>query len=393
MAKQIIIDGTTTQDQLKNSGIGKYTKNIIKNIIKIAPPTLKISILLFDGPSTLDTADLKNAQIIRCGKLRLNNYLNYYWYRTQMLPVIKKHATKDTSYFCPYFWRYYPVKQMPTIVMIHDMALAQFNIYAGKPGIFNAIRKYQYWHALNPVKHTTKILANSQFTKDEFLRYFPNISTDKVAVTLLGVEEELYSYDKSAYIVDKYLPSDWKNKGYFINMGSSTNSNKNTLGLIEAYQEFLKKRETNNAPYLVIAGKDFVKQTKNADMIHEKIFKLGLRKQIIFTGFYEDSESASLMANSIAFMHLSLYEGFGFAVADAMACGAPVIAHNGSSYTEVVGLDECLVDGNNPVEVANKMELFFKDRKLAKEIGEKLKARASKFDWEETARLTLHNIV
>ena len=76
MAKQIIIDGTTTQDQLKNSGIGKYTKNIIRNIVKIAPPSLKISILLFDGPSTLDTADLKNTQIIRCGKLRLNNYLN-----------------------------------------------------------------------------------------------------------------------------------------------------------------------------------------------------------------------------------------------------------------------------------------------------------------------------
>lgn len=48
----LIIDCTTTQNQLKNSGIGQYTKHIVSRIIN--RKDIDITLLLFNGESTID---------------------------------------------------------------------------------------------------------------------------------------------------------------------------------------------------------------------------------------------------------------------------------------------------------------------------------------------------
>jgi hypothetical protein len=66
----IIIDATTTQDQLAYAGIGQYTKSVIFALVKAFPQT-QYSILLFDGKvSTLEPTieSFKNVKIERVGK-------------------------------------------------------------------------------------------------------------------------------------------------------------------------------------------------------------------------------------------------------------------------------------------------------------------------------------
>ncbi len=401
----IIIDCTTTQDQLKNSGIGNYTKNVVAEMSKQAQDRKDVRslyLLLFDGKSTLDRYKLDQydkVKIVRCGKPRLSNYLNQYWYHRQILPQIKdiiSGGEAEFKYFCPYFWRYYPAKLLPTILTAHDMGLAKFNIYAGKGGWMNFIRKKQYWHALAHIDKCEAILTNSFFTKQELISYFPFLRPEKIVVSYLGIEKDIEELSDDPSIVDKYLPEGWNKRGYFINMGSSVSKNKNTHGLIESYSLFVKKCGVEKPPFLVIAGKDFLNESAGAITIHEQVTKLGLDDKVIFTGFYEDGDRVSLLRNSLSFIHLSLYEGFGIAVADAMASGALVMAHKGSSYEEVVGVEECLVDGTDYEGVADRMLTIWdkrKDTAWREAIILKTKERAKRYDWQKCAKKSLDTIL
>ena len=52
----------------------------------------------------------------------------------------------------------------------------------------------------------------------------------------------------------------------------------------------------------------------------------------------------------------SLYEGFGFPVAQAMACGVPVITSNNSCLPEIAGPGALFVDPRSPMEIAAAIE-------------------------------------
>ena len=202
----IIIDCTTTQNQLKHHGIGVYTKNLVSNIIN--NPQTKFSLLLFNAPSTLDK-ELKNkppnVEIVGIGKLRTSNYLNIVWYYTQYLPKIKKIKTKDSVYFCPYFWLGIPSKTLPTVLMIHDMILPIYNIYSEGSKFKNIIKKQLYWLELNKSKKCKGVVVNSKCTKKDYLKYYPNYEPEKVKVIYLDAKLEGTTNNW-----DEKLPKDYK---------------------------------------------------------------------------------------------------------------------------------------------------------------------------------------
>ncbi|MFA6754425.1 MAG: glycosyltransferase family 1 protein [Candidatus Dojkabacteria bacterium] len=386
----LIIDCTTTQNQLSHHGIGVYTKNVVKHTIR--NPQTKFSLLLFDAPSTLDEI-LKNkpnnVEIVRIGKLRESSYLNYIWYLTQYLPQIKKIKTKDSIYFCPYFWLGIPSNTLPTILMIHDMILPIFNIYSEGSKIKNFIKKQLYWFELNKSKKCKGIVVNSQCTKDDYLKYYPKYDEEEVKVVYL--DAELEGTDSNW---DEKLPSDYKQKGYYIYMGGTVYKNKNSKGVVDGYVSLLEKLSSKeDAPYLVIAGGNFIKDNLQAQEFREYIRQKGIESNVLLTGFYEDNQAQQLLSNSIAMLHLSLYEGFGISLVEGMKAGTPVIAHNGSCYPEVLDGAGLLVDGENDEEVGKAMYDVYKDKELREElIGEGLK-RAREFSWEKTAEETYQFIL
>ncbi|KUK77592.1 MAG: Glycosyl transferase group 1 [candidate division WS6 bacterium 34_10] len=381
----LIIDCTTTQNQLKHHGIGVYTKNVVKNIIRY--PETKFSLLLFNAPSTLDETlknRKENVEIIRIGKLRKSDYLNTLWFNTQYLPNIKKIKTEDSIYYCPYFWAGIPSITLPTVLMIHDMILPIFNIYSEGNKLKNFIKKQLYWIELNKSKKCKGIVVNSQCTKDDYLKYYPDYDPNKIKVVYLDAELEGTSPNW-----DEKLPHDYKQKGYYIYMGGTVYKNKNSKGVVDGYSNLLQKLPSKEkAPYLIIAGGNFVKDNQQATEFREYIKDKGLENKIILTGFYEDNQSQQLLSNSIAMLHLSLYEGFGISLVEGMKAGTAVIAHNGSCYPEVLNGAGILVDGKNEEEVGEAMLNVYQNREYRDEIVRKGLERAQQFSWEKTAAET-----
>jgi len=101
-----------------------------------------------------------------------------------------------------------------------------------------------------------------------------------------------------------------------------------------------------------------------------------------FLGYISDQELANLYAEAIALVFPSHYEGFGFPILEAMACGCPVITRRNTSLEEVGG-DVALYIEDDSLE--GLMRLLFNDEHLRNSLRRKGLQRASKFTWEEVA--------
>jgi len=102
-------------------------------------------------------------------------------------------------------------------------------------------------------------------------------------------------------------------------------------------------------------------------------------------GRVTDEELVDLYRGAAAFVDPSLYEGFGYGVLEAMACGAPVVAGDVTSIPEVVGDAGLLCDPRSPRELAAAIRRVIDEPELARTLRERGFERAARFTWEDTA--------
>jgi len=116
---------------------------------------------------------------------------------------------------------------------------------------------------------------------------------------------------------------------------------------------------------------------------------LGVAERVVFTGFVNDADLCALYSAARVCVCPSLYEGFGFTVLEAMACGAPVICSQATSLPEVAGKAALYFDPRDPEEMANRLVHVFSDDALRDSLIEQGRQNLQRFSWAETARLTL----
>lgn len=93
-------------------------------------------------------------------------------------------------------------------------------------------------------------------------------------------------------------------------------------------------------------------------------------------------EMPSLYRSADAFLHLSLEESFGNVFLEAMACGLPIVAHDGARVRWIVGDGEFLVDTSDPTATAAAIESAWS---APPESVEQRVERAARFAWPSVA--------
>ena len=88
---------------------------------------------------------------------------------------------------------------------------------------------------------------------------------------------------------------------------------------------------------------------------------------------------------ALGLVFVSLHEGFGLPIAEAMACGVPVITSNTTSCKEIAADAALLVNPTSISEITNAMQKLTSDVKLQQELSQKGMERAKQFNWENTA--------
>ncbi len=123
------------------------------------------------------------------------------------------------------------------------------------------------------------------------------------------------------------------------------------------------------------------------------IRSMGLDGRVTFTGRLSESELVERYRRTQALVMPSLFEGFGLPVAEAMACGTPVVTTRTGSLPEVVGSDQeggLLVPPKNPGALAEAIHQIISEPVFSKELGLRARRRVERlFSWDRTAENTV----
>lgn len=115
---------------------------------------------------------------------------------------------------------------------------------------------------------------------------------------------------------------------------------------------------------------------------------LGIESRVRFTGFVDEAGLAIRYAAADVAVSLSEYEGFGLPTLEALARGVPAVVSDRPSLNEIFGQAALLVDPQDDAAVAAALARLLAEPGLAQNLVARGRALASRYSWQETARLT-----
>ena len=115
------------------------------------------------------------------------------------------------------------------------------------------------------------------------------------------------------------------------------------------------------------------------------IHRLGLSSDVVFLGEISDEDLAKLYRGAMALTLVSLYEGFGLPIVEAMACGTPVLCSNAASMPEVAGEAALLIDSLDVDAISHGMRRLVADGRLRERLRAMGRERSKVFSWDATA--------
>ncbi len=222
------------------------------------------------------------------------------------------------------------------------------------------------------------IITPSFSTKIDLIKIYKVLET-KIKVIYLGVNKRIFKpIDKK--VAKENLKKYFNFERYILTVATSI-KRKNIPFLLDVYK-ILKDKKIEEK-LVIIVGTDFLKY---------EIFKILKEKNLNDVYVFSEiptEEMPYFYSGAEIFVFLSLYEGFGLPVVEAMACGCPVVVSNISSLPEIVNNPEICVNPYNLEEASNKIYKILTDENLKLNLSKKSIERAKIFDWEKCAKETI----
>ncbi|MCX6745227.1 MAG: glycosyltransferase family 1 protein [Candidatus Parcubacteria bacterium] len=266
----------------------------------------------------------------------------------------------------------------PRIVTIHDIIPKFFPGHKQK----SWLRKLAYELVIKTnLRKSVKIIASSEHTKQDLIRYF-SLKPEKIEVVHLGIESHFQNsknYDKIKGLKDQYQITK-----PFIFFLSVWRNHKNFEGLISAFE--ILKNKGNFEYQLVLGGQEDPHYQNIRQKIEHSVFK----NDIITPGFISDDD-LPLFYNAADLVAIpSFYEGFGLIGLEAMACGTPVVSSNTTSLPEINGDAALYFEPKNIEQMAKVISSVLTNPELKAQLVAKGYQRIIKFSWNECAQRTLN---
>lgn len=265
----------------------------------------------------------------------------------------------------------YPVAtRKPLVVTIHDLGPLTH------PEFFQNTRPWVMKRSLEQAIHqASAIVCVSQTTADEVRGYVGSQIDDRLKVVLEGVDERFFSSVEPSILNDLPLPE--KDVPFILSAGAIS-PRKNVKGLLQAMSRLLQ-----DIPHhlVLIGGAGW-----DTDELRHSMNDPALKSRVHFLGFVSDIQLRALYQEAEAYVHPSLYEGFGLPVLEAMASGTPVIASDISSLREIAGSAGRLTNANNPETLAASIVEICQSSAIQAEMSQAGRDHARGFEWSKCAR-------
>jgi glycosyltransferase involved in cell wall biosynthesis len=129
------------------------------------------------------------------------------------------------------------------------------------------------------------------------------------------------------------------------------------------------------------------------ESLEKLIFKTGLTANITLFGFVIGDEKYRILKSSKVFIFPSYLESWGISIAEAMACGLPVIAYDLPIYKEIFDDKLVIVPLGDINAMAKKVISFLENPQIAENMGEANRIFIKRYDWRVVAERELSAIL
>jgi glycosyltransferase involved in cell wall biosynthesis len=270
-----------------------------------------------------------------------------------------------------------PFAPCPVVATIHDLSFEHL------PETF----KRRSWMQLRltvrrTARRATHVIASSEHTRRDIVETY-QVAPERVSVVPLAAAPQFQPVRDAREL--QRVRDVYGIAGDYILAVGSIQPRKNLTRLVEAYAGLRRQRSQAKLPRLVVVGKRawLYEETLRA------VEACGVGADVIFTGYAPESDLPALYSGALCFVYPSYFEGFGLPPLEAMRCGAAVVAGDRTSLPEVVGDAGLLVNPFDVEAITSALARLIDDQQLRATLSERGLARAARFDWRETARLTL----
>lgn len=363
-------------------GLGRYTQEVVDNIIKLDPDNEYTVFLRRENFNDFKGDGLRVKKVladIRWYSLAEQLIFPFYIWRERLDLMHFPHF--NAPIFCP----------IKFVVTIHDLILIEFPTSRATTlgPIIYKIKNLAYKIVISlTVRRAKKILAVSEYTKNDIIKQF-KVNPKKIIVTYEGVAE----LAKTPFI--KGGKGNFINYPYILYVGNAY-PHKNLEGLIKVFSEInphtigLRPGSygvgvNKNLPdlKLVLVGKE--------DYFYSRLkqFAKNFSNNIIFPGYAPDSELAELYQNALAYVFPSFYEGFGLPPLEAMAHGLAVVSSNKTCLPEILGAAALYFNPDDQADMKHKIEQALANKRLRAELISRGYLQIKKYSWQDCAEKTL----
>jgi glycosyltransferase involved in cell wall biosynthesis len=341
----------------KPTGLATYALNLV--------PQLKLPGLLLVSESVLPRLPDRSYHLVpdnltyeqgKLGHLRRLTWTQF------MLPRLCRRLETELLFA--------PVPEMPlgldcpAVVMVHDLIPLRF------PRLTSPLTHYFRYYVPQVLQQARHVLCNSEATAQDIVDFF-QVSPAKITPIPLA-------HDAAHF---RPLPTAPSSPPYFLYVGRH-DPYKNLARIINA---FAALTNSDFADYqLWIAGAADPRFTPS---LQAQAAERGIAEHVKFLDYVSYAELPLLLSQAVALVYPSLWEGFGFPVLEAMACGTAVITSNLSSLPEVAGDAALLVDPYSEAEITAALRQVSNAQTRAQLEASGL-VRARQFSWVKTGQAT-----
>lgn len=351
------------------TGIGTYTENLVTNLLKIDNSN---HYELFHCGENLHQFNKENSNINIISK-KHNSF-----YEQKFIPNIlnKKnisifHITQNGIGFKEFL----SYKSFKNIVTIHDLIPYSLPKTVGKSYLKNFLKEIPYI-----VEDSSAIITVSDYSKKEIIKFF-SIDPNKIFVTHLGANKIFKPLDIN--FCKEYLKINYKINYEFILYIGGFSKRKNLYNLIKAFKHAFKSFKTPKK--LLLLGN--IRDEYNS--LIKLIKELNIMDHVVFLGFVPEKDLPIFYNACTFFSYISLFEGFGLPLLEAMYCKKAVLCSNTTSIPEIVSNSCYSIDPLNILEISQSMCHISNDNTLRENLENKAYLQSKNFSWEKCSEKTL----
>lgn len=350
----------------KLEGIGWYTYEVCRRLAEQHPEDEFI--FLFDRPFDKQFLFGPNVRGVLVPPPARHPVLWYLWFEWAVPAALK--TLKPDVFFSPdgYMSRNFGT---PSVMVLHDLAYIHYPEQLPKP-----VLRYLTRYTRKFLARSDRIIAISHFVKSDILSHFP-LEEARITVAPNGCREGFVPLEaaEQQQVRNQYAGGE----PYFFYLGA-LHPRKNIPRLIEAYCRF--REETGANVKLLVGGR----MAWKTGAIFDAWTQAAFRDDVRFLGYLPEEELKKVTASALALTYLSLFEGFGLPILEAMHCDVPVITSSAASMPEVAGDAALLADPTQVDQIAGAMTEIWRKPELRESLIARGRAQRETFSWDLAAQ-------